>query len=239
MRALISKSGVLGIIAVVTMGCGPSLEEVIASVAEQVEATASSQGEIAAIYTADLEQLRAALEEPTLCGNPVDAEELIEWQSTAAARFGKERAEELLGLATEERAARQECLSQHQKALESQAALEELLSYTQERYQTVARAMVGELIDTATSEPEANDGGSTGQAEAQQKLLRLADEQPDAMWATLTGASRAGPVLPQDARRESTRVKEEALEAIQSMRAEAGRAAGLEWQAIAIAMSAR
>ena len=57
MKGLVSRNVVLGIIGVFTMACAPSLDNVIATVEEAVEAAASAQPKIEAIYTADLEEV--------------------------------------------------------------------------------------------------------------------------------------------------------------------------------------
>ena len=78
MKGLVSRNVVLGIIGVFTMACAPSLDNVIATVEKAVEAAASAQPEIEAIYTADCEHDRAAAR-PVLTPPQTD---FVSWQGS-------------------------------------------------------------------------------------------------------------------------------------------------------------
>ena len=75
MREAISRSAVLAIIGVFATGCTPSLDSAIATLEKAVEAAGSAQETMAAIYTADLEEINAAIamHERRSCGDEEEA----------------------------------------------------------------------------------------------------------------------------------------------------------------------
>ena len=162
------------------------------------------------------------MDDPSKCGvrEEVDAQDRLQIETGAVARFGKEDADVFLEAFWRGVTATETCWVEHDKATAAQAALEKLLRETDEQYRTDARAAVADLAARASGRATAETGEIQGESEAEEELRRLANEEPEAVWAILTGSSR-GPVRAEDARLESTRIKNEALEAVRSMQTQA------------------
>ena len=109
------------------------------------------------------------------------------------------------------------CRTEYDKATEAQTVLTGLLEHTREMYRNDAHTAVAELAAEARGEGGVETESTVSRSTAEEELRRLANEEPETIWAMLTGSQVISPVGTDNARKESTRLKEIAVEAMQKM----------------------